>query len=138
MDVDVVQTAAAVLPHVLAAVSAYGTSVLEKARDRVIDEGADATVNLGLRVLRRILGREESQQAVESAVIDVAAGEDDSDAALRLQIRKALAADAELAREVRGMLPAAGSRIEASGERSVAIGENSGVVSTGDDASIQR
>lgn len=93
---------------------------------------------LGRRLLDRILRRDESRPLIEGAVVDVAAGEQDAEAALRLQIRKALAADPLLAEEVAGMLPGGASHVEAAGERSIAIGRNSGVASTGDHAMIQR
>ncbi|GAB7049390.1 hypothetical protein [Catenuloplanes indicus] len=132
MDVDVAQTAAAVLPYVTGAVAAYGVSTLEKVRSTVVDQAADATVGLGHRLLNRILRRDESREVIEGAIVDVAAGEPDSEEALRLQIRKALAADPELARDVLGMLPAGTVAVNASGERSVAAQTISGTVITGD------
>jgi hypothetical protein len=71
-------------------------------------------------------------------VLDVAAGEQDSEAALRLQIRKALAADPELAQDVAAMLPAGSVHNEASGAGSIAIGTNSGIANTGANASFHR
>lgn len=138
MDVDVARTAAAVMPYVTAAITTYGMSTLDKIRDTVVDKTSDATVSVGHRLLMRLLRREESRQAIEGAVSDVVSGEEDGAAALRLQIRKALAADNELARDVAAMLPAGSSHVEASGERSIAIQNNSGVASTGDSATIQR
>jgi len=138
MDVDVAQTAAAVMPYVTAAVTAYGMNTLDKVRDAVVDKASDKTVSVGHRLLNRILGREESRQVIEGAVIDLAAGEEDSEAALKLQIRKALAADQDLARAVAAILPAGSVHIVASGDRSIAIQNNTGVASTGDNATIQR
>jgi hypothetical protein len=138
MDVDVAQTAAAVMPHVTAAVTAYGVTTLDKVRDAVVDKASNATVGVGHRLLNRILVRAESRQAIESAIVDVAAGEDDSEAALKLQIRKAFAADSDLARDVAQMLPAGTVHNEASGTRSIAIGTNAGIANTGDGATIYR
>ncbi|WFE60053.1 hypothetical protein [Micromonospora sp. WMMD712] len=138
MDVDVSQTAAAVMPYVTAAIAAYGMSTLDKVRDTVVDKTSDATANVGHRLLRRLLGREESRAAIEDAVSDLASGEQDGTAALRLQIRKALAADSELARELAAMLPAGSPQMKAAGDRSIAIQNNSGVANTGDNATIQR
>ena len=59
-------------------------------------------------------------------------------AALRLAVRKALAADAGLQGEVRDMLAQAGVSVMASGERSIAAQVISGVAVTGDDATITR
>ena len=73
-------------------------------------------------------------------MLDVAEDPADEDrlAALRLQIRKAVAADAELAAELSQMLASAGVTITASGERSVASQTISGVVITGDDGQVTR
>jgi hypothetical protein len=133
MSADVAQTAAAVMPYVTATVAAYGMHTLDKVRDSFVERASEATVGRGHRLLDRILRREPSRESVEEAVVDLAAGMPDSEAALRLQIRKALAADPELAADVRSMLPPPAMRIEASGERSIAVGTNSGVLSTGDD-----
>ncbi|MEU7750308.1 hypothetical protein [Micromonospora sp. NPDC049171] len=101
---------------------------------------ADATVGLGGRLLRRLLGREESAPMVEAAVMDVAEDPADEDrlAALRLQIRKAAAADSQLAVELSQMLASAGVTITASGGRSVAGQTISGVVITGDGGQVTR
>jgi len=138
MDVDVARTAAAVLPYVTAAVTAYGMNTLARVRDAVVDSASDATVGVGHRLLNRILGREESRQVIEDAVIDVAAGEEDGETALKVQIRKALAADPDLAREIAGMLPITTAHNEASGTRSIAIGTNTGIANTGDNATFHR
>lgn len=126
------QTAAAVMPYVTATVATYGMYTLDKVRDSIVDRASEATVGRGHRLLARILRREQSREYVEEAVVDLAAGMPDSEAALRLQIRKVLAADPELAADVRSMLPPPATRNEASGERSIAVGTNSGVASTGD------
>jgi hypothetical protein len=138
MDVDVSQTAAAAMPYITAAVTAYGLNTLDKVRDALVDKASDATVGVGHRLLLRILGREESRQVIEGAVLDVVAGEEGSEAALQLQIRKALNADPELARETAQMMPAVRTHIEASGTRSIAIGTNSGVVNAGDNPTFSR
>jgi len=91
---------------VMATVAAYGVNTLDKVRDAAVDGASDATVRVGHRILNRILGREDSRAAIEGAISDLAAGEADSAAALRLQIRKALASDAGLARELAATLPA--------------------------------
>ena len=103
---DVAQTAAAVVPYVTAVATAYGGQTLEKLRDEALDRASDATLGLGRRLLKRILGREESRAVIEGALVEVGASPDDEDsvASLRLQIRKALAADPALAAEVAQML----------------------------------
>lgn len=136
MDPDVTSLAGAVVPYVAAAAGAYGAGVVA----RVQEVAADATVGLGGRLLRRLLGREESAPLVEAAVLDVAEDPADEDrlAALRWQIRKAVAADPRLAAELSEMLASAGVTITASGERSVAGHTISGVVITGDGGQVTR
>ncbi|MFI7275492.1 hypothetical protein [Streptomyces sp. NPDC049879] len=123
-------------PYVTAAVAAYGTAVLTKTTDGV----ADATVSLGRRIVQRLWGREEGRAGLEEAIGDLAEAPDDADAqaALRVRLRRALRADPGLAAEVAGLLPAGGTHVSASGDRSVAVGTNHGIVSTGDDATVQR
>jgi hypothetical protein len=102
MDLEVTQIAAAVAAYATAAVAAYGA----KLQDAAAGHASNATVDLGHRLLSRILRREPSRHVIESALADVAAEEDGSEVALRLQLRKVLTADPELAREVAMMLPA--------------------------------
>jgi hypothetical protein len=136
MDSEVTAVAAAVVPYVTAMAGAYGAAVVE----RVQDSAADATVGLGGRLLRRLLGREESAAAVRAAVTDLAEDPADEDrvAALRLRIRKVLAADPELTAEIKALLADGGVSFTASGERSIAAQTISGVAVTGDDAHITR
>jgi len=138
MDVDVTQTAAAVMPYLTAAINTYGASVLDKIRDGVVDKAADETVGLGRRLLGRIFNGAAPTDTIEGAVRDAAAGEDGSDTALQLQIRKALRADPELAREIAALLPTGSVHVEASGTRAIAININQGVANTGDNSTIQR
>ncbi len=134
MDADVV---AAVVPYVTAAVGAYGTAVAERVRDAAADATAEATVGVGRRILRRILRLDssagEADSAVAAAVTDLAEQPGDADrvAALRVQLRKAIAADATLAADLAGLLPQGPT---ASGPRSVAVQDNAGIVQTGDGA----
>ncbi|MFF5075811.1 hypothetical protein ACFY36_02085 [Actinoplanes sp. NPDC000266] len=129
---------AAVVPYVSAAVGAYGAAVLE----RVQDAAADSTVGLGGRLLQRFLNHGGSTAGVQGAVAELAEDVSDEDrvAALRVQVRKALAADPELAAEVRGLLAEAGVSVSvtASGDRSIAAQTISGVAVTGDGAQITR
>jgi len=130
MDVDAAALAAAAVPHVLAAVGVYGAAVASK----VEEASATATVNLGSRLLRRVLGREESAAAVQQAVTEVAQepGDDDRVAVLRAELRRALQADPQLAADVASLLGEAGVSVTASGTRSVAMRDNPGIVQTGD------
>jgi hypothetical protein len=124
--------AATVVPYIAAAAGAYGTAVIDRVRDAAADATADATVSAGRRLLRRILRRDESAMPVTEAVRDLVEdpADDDRVAALRLQLRKALAADPQLAADVTAIL--AGVATTAAGPRSVAVQQNSGIVQTGD------
>jgi hypothetical protein len=48
---DVAELAGEVTPFVTAAIGAYGSAVITKAEDLVVDEAADSTVGLGRRIL---------------------------------------------------------------------------------------
>ncbi|MEW1836610.1 hypothetical protein AB0392_01460 [Nonomuraea angiospora] len=139
MSGDLVTLAGQISPYVTAAVGAYGAAVL----GRVQDESADATVVWGRRLLQRIFGISDEDDQAPEAVRDLAATPDDLDvqAALRLQIRKVLAADPALAEEIRQMLARAATvpntSAIASGSRSVAAGQDiTAPVTTGDNSSI--
>jgi hypothetical protein len=133
---EVAALAAEVVPYASAAAAAYGGAVLAKVRD----DAADAAVGLGRRLLQRIFGTRGHGEPLPEPVADVVADPADEDAvaALRLAVRKALAADQGMQGEVRDMLAQAGVSITASGERSIAAQDISGVAVTGDDASITR
>ena len=107
---------------------------------KVRDDAADVTVGLGRRLLQRIFGTRGQDEALPEPVADVVADPADEDAvaALRLAVRKALAADAGLQGEVRDMLAQAGVSVMASGERSIAAQVISGVAVTGNDATVTR
>jgi len=101
---DIAAIASQVMPYITAAIGAYGAAVWTKTQDVAADE----TVSLGRRLLQRLARREESRPRLEAAVADVAESPDDEDftAALRAQIKKALAADAQLAGDIAAMLNA--------------------------------
>jgi hypothetical protein len=128
-----VELAGQVVPYLVAAAGAYGAAVVDRVRDTAVDATADATVGTGRRLLRRILDRHESAGQVGDAVQDLAVNPDDPDrvAALRLQVRKVLAADPELAGEVAQMLQQAGVSVKAAGDRAVAVLQNPGIIQTG-------
>ncbi|MEO3859688.1 hypothetical protein [Acrocarpospora sp. B8E8] len=151
---EIAEMAALAVPYIVTAVGAYGAAVWTKTQDAMADE----TVGWGRRMLQRLGRRAESRAALESAVADVPADGDDADAvaALRMQVRKALAADPELAADIAQMLSTAGAGsqvisgshiggdvnqigsardVSITGRRGVSIGgDNSGIVSSGDGA----
>jgi tetratricopeptide (TPR) repeat protein len=105
MSGDLLSLAAETTPYVSAAVAAYGGAVLARARD----EAADATVGLGRRLLQRVFGVRREGEPLPGPLADLAASPRDEDAlaAVRLAVRKALAADSEMAAELRSMLASA-------------------------------
>jgi hypothetical protein len=105
MGGDAVSLAAEMTPYVSAAVGAYGGSVLAKLRD----DAADATVGLGRRMLRRVFGSRGEGEPLPEPLADLVANPHDEDAlgAMRLALRKVLAADPRLETEVRSMLAGA-------------------------------
>lgn len=133
--IEISALAGALMSFVLAAVREFGGAVLNKAQD----DAAEATVGLGRRLLQRIFGTRQAGEPLPEPLADVAADPRDEDAvaALRLAIRKALAADAGLRGEVEDMLAAAGVTVTAAGERSIAAQTISGVAATGDNTTIK-
>lgn len=107
MGGDAACLATEMTPYISAAVGAYGGAVLARVRD----DAADATVGLGRRLLQRVFGIKDEREPLPGPLADLASDPEDGDAlaALRLLVRKALAADPALAAEVRSMLPGAGS-----------------------------
>ena len=130
----------AVMTQLTLALGVVGQKVLSSAED----EAADETVRLGQRLLarlRRSASDDPARPQLESAAADVAANPDDEDfrAALRGQLKKALSGadgmnDPALAEDLLGLLRDAGVSVAATGQGSVAVGRNEGIVSTGDHA----
>ncbi|MGW5157536.1 hypothetical protein ACWEPN_18860 [Nonomuraea wenchangensis] len=108
MSEELVGLVAAVSPYVTAAVGAYGAAVLARAQE----DAADTTVRWGRRILQRIFGIASSEEEVPEAIalLAQAPNDDDLQAALRLHIRRVLAADRELVAEVARMVEQAGSQ----------------------------
>lgn len=133
---DIVALTNEVTPYVTAAVAAYGAAVLRRAED----EAADASVDLGRRMLDRLRGTEAAEEEAEGEVtravqrLAVDPADPDLQAVLRVAIREVLGANTELAAELEQTIPprSSGSTYNASGDRSVALDTNHGVISTGD------
>jgi hypothetical protein len=113
MSAELGEVVGQVVPYVTAAAGAYGGAVLERVREQAADATATATVGLGSRILRLLLGRSSNQPALEGAVMDVAEDPNDADsvAQLRVQLRKALQADPELLEELAALLPEAQTQV---------------------------
>jgi hypothetical protein len=110
MDGYVTSLAAEMTRYVSAAVAAYGGAVLVRVRD----EAADTTVGLGRRLLQRVFGSRGATEPLPGPLADLAAdpGDGDALAAVRLALRKTLAADPVLAADVRSMLVSAGGVVQ--------------------------
>src|SRR5690348_4821042 len=135
MSGDVALLAGQMVPYMTAAAAAYGGAVLVKARD----DAADATVSLGRGLLQRVFGTKKEHQELPEPVQNLVSYPQDRDAlaALRLAVRKALAADAAMAAEIQTLLTEAGVSVTASGERSIAAQVISGTAATGDNVTIR-
>lgn len=137
MSAEIVQLMQQVGPYLTTAVSAYGMAVFSRAESAA----ADATANLGRRILQAVWSRrdERGRAELEAAVQDAAEAPDDAEAAaaVRQQIKRALRDDAELLAELARMLPAAGETVNvtASGERSIAA-KTIGAAATGDNTAM--
>ena len=122
-----------IVPAVEAAVGVYGAHVLTA----VENEAAGETVQLGRRLLDRIVHRSDRAEPVRAAVADLAetaAGTPDSRRAqFEGCLREALGRSPTLVAELAAMLPQRPST-RASGTGAVSVGSNSGIISTGDGA----
>ena len=107
--VDVGVLVPEIVPYVSAVAAAYGGAVVQKVTDAAGDAGADATVSLGSRLLRRLFASDRAEQ-VRAAVVEVGEQPDDeaSVAVLRAQVLKAVSQDPRLAEELAAMVREAG------------------------------
>jgi hypothetical protein len=119
------------LPYLLKA----GEKAAEEAGKKLGGDAWDRAKGLWAKLRPKV----EAKPAAQEAVQDAAAVPNDNDihAALRLQLRKLLAEDAVLAREMERLwqeAQQAGATVIAAGERSVAIGRDviSSTINTGD------
>jgi hypothetical protein len=98
MGGEIVEIVNEAWPFVSAAVGGYGAAVLKASED----SAAEATVSWGRRMLQRAFGRGQPPEALAALAADP--GDPDLQAALRVALRKVLAADEMLAGQVRDML----------------------------------
>jgi hypothetical protein len=108
---EVATLATTASPYLTAAITAYGAAVLAKVRD----DAADETVGLGRRLLQRVFGRRKDGEPLPALLAEVVDAPDDADAmaALRLQIRRELGADASMLADVREILASAPATVHA-------------------------
>lgn len=142
MDIAIVaQTASAALSPFLPYLLKLGDKAAEEAAKKV---GGDAWEH-AKALWAKIWPKVEATPAAKEAVDDARSMPDDGDAqaALRLQIKKLLARDPELARDIEGLFEEgrrAGVSVVVSGERAVGIGGDmsGGTISTGDNPKPQQ
>jgi hypothetical protein len=107
--IDLGTVAQDVVPYLSAAAAVYGKAVVEKATDAAGDAGAEATVSLGRRLLRRLSTSQRAEQ-IREAVTEVGDQPDDEASVdiLRAQVLKALKQEPELAHGLAELLREAG------------------------------
>lgn len=93
------------MPFVSAAAGVYGSAVVQKVTDAAADAGADATVGVGRRLLRRLFtsGRGEQVQAAVAELGESAWGEA-SVTVVRAQLLEALSREPRLVADLSRML----------------------------------
>jgi hypothetical protein len=139
MDVNLAELAAQVVPYLGTAVAAYGGALTQRASDQAAEHTVDSAARFGHRIWSLLRARARSPEVIDALAQDLAAdpGDEDVHAAARVQLRKAFAADEELVAEIVRLLEGHGS-VAALGPGAVATNTNAGVISTGDNATIQR
>ncbi len=138
MDSTVIQLAHAAkdllvptLPYLIPVAAEAGKEVVKSAAGRI----TDATFQRAEMLWNRLLPRLQDKPAAFEAAQDLARMPEDSDAqaAFSLQVRKLLAEDSDLARDVANLLIDSSVHITASGERSVAANTvKDSIIVTGD------
>jgi hypothetical protein len=129
--VDVGGVVAAVVPYLSALAGAYGSAVVARVTQDGPDAAADATVNLGRRLLRRLVTAPHSGQAIGAAVSELGEHPDDEDlaAVVRVRLKTAMADDPALMAEVAQILAEAGVgggkfRVAVSSSQGVQVGDH--------------
>lgn len=93
-----------VMPYLTGAAAVYGGAVVQKVTDAAGDAGADATVSLGRRLLRRLFASKRGDQ-VREAVTELGEQPGDKSAAvLKAQVMKALTQEPGLADDLAQLL----------------------------------
>jgi hypothetical protein len=129
------------LPYLLKGAKLAGQEAAKKLGEKAGEQGFEQAKTLWEKLRPKV----EAKPAALEAAQDAATHPDDEDtlAALRLQLKKLLAEDESLAQEMTRLLEqarASGKNVTASGSRSVAIGGNvsGSVIVTGDNNNVQR
>ena len=129
LSTQLVQLLAPFLPYLLKGVKLAGQEAAKKLGEKAGEQGFEQAKTLWEKLRPKV----EAKSAALEAAQDAATHPDDEDtlAALRLQLKKLLAEDQALAQELARLLE---QTVIASGDRSVAIGGNvsGSVIVTGD------
>ncbi|MFG2343992.1 hypothetical protein [Streptomyces phaeochromogenes] len=130
MSSEIAELANTAAPLAMTALGAYGSAVLLRTQE----EAATSTVNAGRRLLQRVFGTRTDEEANPDLLVDLLEDPNDTDsfATLRREIRKVLESDEDLVTWLRQQVETTSQSVVASGDRSIAIGTNNGVASTGD------
>ncbi len=141
LPAQLVQYLAPYLPYLLKGLKLAGQEAAKKLGEKAGEQGLDQAKTLWEKLRPKV----EAKPAALEAATDVAANPKDEEtlAALRLQLKKLLVEDEALAQELARLLQQAqapGRTVTASGERSVAIGGNvnGSVIVTGDKNKINK
>jgi hypothetical protein len=141
LPAQLVQLLAPFLPYLFKGAKLAGQEAAKKLGEKAGEQGFEQAKTLWEKLRPKV----EAKPAALEAAQDAATHPDDEDtlAALRLQLKKLLAEDESLAQEMTRLLEqarAAGKNVTASGSRSVAIGGNvsGSVIVTGDNNNVQR
>lgn len=131
---QIVQVLTPFLPYLLKGGEDIGAAVAKTGEGQAID--------LASKLWSRLNPKVQSRPAASEAAADLASepGDEDAQAALRVQLRKLLLEDPSLARELSGLLQAAGpvstvTNVSVRGDRSVGIGGDvrGSTIDTGDE-----
>jgi hypothetical protein len=136
MSNEIAELANAAAPLAMTALGAYGSAVLLRTQE----EAVTSTVNAGRRLLQRVFGTRTNDEANPDLLVDLLEDPNDADsfATLRREIRKVLESDEDLVTWLRKQVDTTSRSIAASGDRSIAMGTNIGVASTGDNSQFHR
>jgi len=138
MDLSLIQLAhnatdllAPALPYFVPVAAEAGKEVVKSAASRI----SEATFRRAEALWQKLWPQAQDKPAMLQAAKDLAEMSEDEDAkaAFRLQLRKLLAADDALARDVANLLVDSSVHVTASGERSVAANTvTDSIITTGD------
>ncbi|MEU7673520.1 hypothetical protein AB0C42_01730 [Micromonospora taraxaci] len=122
--VDAGEVASTVVPYLSAAAGAYGAAVVQRVNDGAADATANATLDLGRRLARRLFGSSRGDQ-VRAALVELAERphDDGSVDLVREQVQAALAVDAALLTDVVQLLGTSTHNVTVTSSQGVQVGD---------------